>query len=77
MNNTLNRHRNADGTYRYVWDDGAVHIKKSRRRYDAYQTYQIPAHFIRGPRETVTMGQTKASHLRQFWTGSYSIDGDD
>jgi len=75
--NTLSRHRNADGTYRYVWSNGSAYIKKSKRRYDAYQTYQIPAHFVRGPRETITMGPTKASHLRDFWTGSHVIDCDD
>ena len=77
MTNTLTRYRNPNGTYRYVWNDGTVQIKASKRRYDAYQTYWLPANFIHGPGPAFTMGRTKASHLRECWTGSVAIEGDD
>ena len=77
MTNTLTRYRNANGTYRYVWSNGSVQLKASKRKFDQYQTYQVPARFVGGPGEMITMGRTKASHLREFWTGSVAIGGDE
>ena len=73
---TLTRYRNPNGTFRYVWDDGTVEIAQSKRRYDAYQTYWLPNQQP-GPAHAVTLGKSKASHWRKFWTGSHPIEGDE
>jgi hypothetical protein len=73
---TLNRYRNPNGTFRYVWDNGTVEIAQSKRRYDVYQTYELPEQFV-GAGRAVTMGKTKASHWREHWTGSHPIEGDE